>query len=453
MIYEILTIFFLIIVSLVIIKKYKNILAEFQKIYKYNLLIIKSFKLDKENNIKLIYKKIFNSYFKIFLKTFVLLFPFITLYFFGGDKFLNYIFSIRVILVSLIVVFLIYFIFTSDRYDFLSIIIHKIFFNFDFFNIFLFDLEKKIYLPKLKDNYTNSNVFITGLPRSGTTAFLELLYSSKKFASFQYLDMPFILSPNFRKNFTLNFNKNFSKIERYHQDKIYINKNSPEAFDEVFFRIYDGKNYIIENNLKIYSPQEDILNNYKDLIHLCKISKEKDRYISKNNNNIIRIEKLSEYFNDDIFFILFRNPLDFAISSQKTNKKFSSLQTESNFIKNYIKFLGHYEFGIGSKHIYSVYKNKYQKNDINYWINYWLDVYKPYQCNNLNKNINLVCYENIKFNEKKLLDYLKLESFDYDFKVLKKEHDSKILDELNIDKKLLKEANLVYENLIKYSFL
>ena len=54
MIYEILTIF-LIIVSLVIIKKYKNIFAEFQSIYKYNLLIIKSFKLDK--NIKLIYKK------------------------------------------------------------------------------------------------------------------------------------------------------------------------------------------------------------------------------------------------------------------------------------------------------------------------------------------------------------------------------------------------------------
>ena len=150
MIYEILTIFFLIIVSLVIIKKYKNIFAEFQSIYKYNLLIIKSFKLDKENNIKLIYKKIFNLYFKIFLKTFLLLFPFITLYFFGGDKFLNYIFSIRVILVSSILVFLIYFVFTSERYDFLSIIIHKIFFNFDFFNIFLFDLEKKFIYLNLK---------------------------------------------------------------------------------------------------------------------------------------------------------------------------------------------------------------------------------------------------------------------------------------------------------------
>ena len=453
MIYEILTIFFLIIVGLVLTKKYKNILTEFQKIYKYNLLIIKSFKLDKENNIKLIYKKIFNLYLKIFLKTFVLLLPFIILYFFGGDKFLNYIFSIRVILISLIVVFLIQFIFASERYDFLSITIHKIFFNFDFFNIFLFDLEKKIYLPKFKVNYTSSNVFITGLPRSGTTAFLELLYSSKKFASFQYLDMPFILSPNIRKNFTLNFNKNFNKIERYHQDKIYINKNSPEAFDEVFFRIYDGKNYIIENNLKIYSPQEDTLNNYKDLIYLCKISKEKDRYISKNNNNIIRIKKLSEYFNDDIFFILFRNPLDFAISSQKANKKFSILQTESTFIQNYMKFLGHNEFGIGSKHIYSAFENKYQKNNINYWINYWLNVYKLYQSNNLNKNIKLVCYENIKFNEKKLLDFLKLERFDYDFKVFKKDHDYEIFEELNVDKKLYEEAILVYENLIKYSFL
>ena len=121
---------------------------------------------------------------------------------------------------------MIYFVFTSERYDFLSIIIHKIFFNFDFFNIFLFDLEKKIYLPEFKVNYTNSNVFITGLPRSGTTAFLELLYSSKKFASFQYLDMPFILSPNIRKNFTLNFNKNLNKIERSIKIKFILIKSA-----------------------------------------------------------------------------------------------------------------------------------------------------------------------------------------------------------------------------------
>lgn len=275
MIYETLAIFLLTIFGLIITKKYKYIITEFQKLYKYNLLIIKSFKIDRQSNIKLIYKKIFNLYFTLIFKTIILLIPFVVVYFFGNEKFLNYIFSVKVILISLILVFFINFISTSERYDFLSTIIHKIFFSFDFFNIFLFDLEKKIYLSKFKIEEKNLNVFITGLPRSGTTAFLELLYSSKQFASFQYLDMPFILSPNLRKNFMFNYNKNFNKIERYHQDKIYINKNSPEAFDEVFFRIFDNQNYIKKNNLEIYTPQEDVLENYKNLINLCKISKKK----------------------------------------------------------------------------------------------------------------------------------------------------------------------------------
>lgn len=453
MIYEILTIFFLILAGLIITKKYKYILAEFQKLYKYNILIIKSFKFDSKTNIKLIYKKIFNLYFKLFLETFLILLPFIMLYFLRGDEFLKYIFSIKVILISLIMVIFVNFIFTSKRYDIFSIIIHKIFFNVDFFNIFLFDLEKKIYLTKFKAEQINPNVFITGLPRSGTTAFLELLYSSKQFASFQYSDMPFILSPNLRKNFIFNFNKNFNKIERYHQDKIYIDKNSPEAFDEVFFRIFDGKKYINKNNLEIYTPQDDILKNYENLIKLCKISKKKNRYLSKNNNHIIRIKKLSQYFNNDFFFILFRNPLDFAISSDSTNKNFFALQTENIFAKNYIKFLGHYEFGIDSKHINFEFRNKYQNNSINYWINYWLNIYTPYKNINFNRNIKLVCYENIKLNQKKLLDCLKLDKFDYDFKANKKEIDNEFLEKLYIDDKLLKEANLVYEHLTRNSFV
>ena len=57
MIYETLAIFLLTILGLIITKKHKYIITEFQKLYKYNLLIIKSFKIDRQSNIKLIYKK------------------------------------------------------------------------------------------------------------------------------------------------------------------------------------------------------------------------------------------------------------------------------------------------------------------------------------------------------------------------------------------------------------
>ena len=62
----------------------------------------------------------------------------------------------------------------------------------------LFELEKIFYL-KNKEIKNQSHIFITGMPRSGTTCLLNLLFSSEQFASLTYNNMPFILSPNFSK--------------------------------------------------------------------------------------------------------------------------------------------------------------------------------------------------------------------------------------------------------------
>ena len=95
----------------------------------------------------------------------------------------------------------------------------------------LFELEKIIYL-KNKDIINQSHVFITGLPRSGTTSLLNFLFSSDEYASLKYRNMPFVLSPNFSKLFN---KKNNPKKERVHGDGIAFDINSPEALDEVFF--------------------------------------------------------------------------------------------------------------------------------------------------------------------------------------------------------------------------
>ena len=95
----------------------------------------------------------------------------------------------------------------------------------------LFELEKIIYL-KNKDIINQSHVFITGLPRSGTTSLLNFLFSSDEYASLKYRNMPFVLSPNFSKLFN---KKNTPKKERVHGDGITFDIDSPEAFDEVFF--------------------------------------------------------------------------------------------------------------------------------------------------------------------------------------------------------------------------
>ena len=106
----------------------------------------------------------------------------------------------------------------------------------------LFELEKIIYL-KNQDINNQSHVFITGLPRSGTTSLLNFLFSSDEYASLTYNNMPFIMSPNFSKLF---HKKNITKKERVHGDGITYDFNSPEALDEIFF---DNNEDFVKNEL------------------------------------------------------------------------------------------------------------------------------------------------------------------------------------------------------------
>ena len=121
----------------------------------------------------------------------------------------------------------------------------------------LFELEKIIYL-KNKDIKNQSHIFITGLPRSGTTSLLNFIYSSDHYASLTYKNMPFVLSPNFSKLF---HKKNIKKKERVHGDGITYDINSPEAFDEVFFNTDEG---FIKNEHLTRKDLDYILNRMRE---------------------------------------------------------------------------------------------------------------------------------------------------------------------------------------------
>ena len=87
-----------------------------------------------------------------------------------------------------------------QNYSFVQKFLHDFALSKKFINKSLFELEKIVYL-KNKDIKNQSHVFITGLPRSGTTSLLNFLFSSDEYASLKYRNMPFVLSPNFSKLF------------------------------------------------------------------------------------------------------------------------------------------------------------------------------------------------------------------------------------------------------------
>ena len=98
-----------------------------------------------------------------------------------------------------------------QNYNYLQRLLHDFVLSKKIITKSLFELEKILLLKNRKIN-DESHIFITGLPRSGTTSILNFLFSSEEYGSLTYKNMPFILSPNFSK--LLN-SKNTSKLKGY----------------------------------------------------------------------------------------------------------------------------------------------------------------------------------------------------------------------------------------------
>ena len=219
----------------------------------------------------------------------------------------------------------------------------------------LFELEKIIYL-KNKDIKNKSHIFVTGLPRSGTTSLLNFLYSSNQYASLTYRNMPFVLSPNFSKLFN---KKNTPRKERAHGDGITFDINSPEAFDEVFF---NNDEEFVENELLNY-------------LQLILLSENKVKYLSKNNLNYKRIDLIKSMLPNSVFLIPIREPLQHAYSLLNQHLHFSQLQQENDFIRRYMNYLGHNEFGLNHKPWDNPINHR-DLNKIDYWLEQWCLFYK-----------------------------------------------------------------------------
>ncbi len=317
-----------------------------------------------------------------------------------------------------------------QNYSNIQKFLHDLVLNKKFINKSLFELEKIIYL-KNKDIKNQSHVFITGMPRSGTTSLLNFLFSSDGYASLTYKNMPFVLSPNFSRFFN---KRNTSTKERLHADGINFDNNSPEALDEIFF-----------NNNKEFVKNE--LVNY---IQLILLNKNKDKYLSKNNLNYKRIDLIHSIFPNSIFLIPIREPLQHAYSLLNQHLNFTKLQKEDDFIRRYMNYLGHNEFGLN--HIPWNNSVKFHDfNKIDYWLEQWFLFYKNiFDKYNSYENCYFIIYEELNnlIYVNKLIEKISLEKnkdlkLNY-FKNLNKKEINIKYDEHNYN-----NAKLIYQKFLK----
>lgn len=261
-----------------------------------------------------------------------------------------------------------------------------------------FDIECSTAKGDISD-FSDKHVFVSGLARSGTTVLMTYLYETGIYRSLTYLDMPFVLMPNLWKKFSGSKKTPESEYkERAHKDGILVGFDSPEAFEEVFWRIFCGKDFIFDNKLQLHDVSDDVIEKFQKYIQnilLSRDSTDKKRYLSKNNNNVLRFKYIQKAFPQSHIIIPFRDPLQHALSLMKQHEHFSEVQANDKFTLEYMTWLGHHEFGLNQKTFFlndsDTFKEmeSYKKTDINFWLLDWKNYYQYVNSNHTDNSLFL----------------------------------------------------------------
>lgn len=324
-----------------------------------------------------------------------------------------------------------------NNYSVLQRFLHRSVLSTQFIREITFDIEKYIFLKK-DDNFDDDHVFIAGLARSGTTILLNAIYQSNKFASLNYNDMPFILAPNFWEK--ISAKKSFGELqERAHGDGINVTTNSPEAFEEVFWKTFTNSSINCEEL-------------FIKFISLILKKNKKTRYLSKNNQNIRRLDLISKIFPRSKILIPFRDPLQQALSLFSQHIKFGKEQNEDTFVRDYMNWTGHSEFGLDYRMIHSsnlLYPNE---KEFNHWLEQWYLTYKAVlELSVEHDEFYLIGYETLCNNPKVWVNVKDLLGINQEIKFLFTESKKNIGQ--NFDNDLSKKCYNLYDSLMDMSLV
>lgn len=221
------------------------------------------------------------------------------------------------------------------------------------------------------------HVFVAGLARAGTTVLMRRLHASGNFRSLTYRDMPFVLAPGLWSRLARQGAKKAVQGERAHGDDLSVDVDSPEALEEPFWRLFAG-DYIQPDHLRPHAPDAEAVEKFRLYIAAILASSEgKTRYLSKNNNNILRLPTIAAAFPEALILVPFRDPVDHAASLLRQHGNFKDQQAGDPFVASYMGWLAHHEFG-GDHRPFRMGETQVtgDPETLEYWLTLWCEVYE-----------------------------------------------------------------------------
>ncbi len=228
-------------------------------------------------------------------------------------------------------------------------------------------------------------IFVTSLARGGTTAMLNALHDVPGIATHTYRDMPFLTAPTLWNRLAGGRRRRVVRRERAHGDGLEIDLDSPEAFEEVVWRMfwpdkYRGSSIDLWREDDRNEDAEQFLHRHMEkVIHARRVQAGDGpaaavRYCSKNNTNIARLRYLTQAFPGCRVVVPIRRPASHAASLLRQHTNFLRLQAEDPFIRRYMRDIGHFEFGlIHQPMMFAGFDaERYDPATPDYWLAYWI---------------------------------------------------------------------------------
>jgi len=277
-------------------------------------------------------------------------------------------------------------------------LLHRLALNFRPVAEAAFDRDQAAVQTDPAQTALRQHVFVSGLARAGTSVLMREFYATGRYRSLTYRDMPFVLAPNLWRRMSLTSRRDIEATERAHGDNLLVDADSPESLDEVFWRIFAGDEYLRSDRLIPHVPDDEIVQKYVRYVNaiLAADDAPRERYLCKDNNNILRLGAIRRAFPNALILIPFREPLQHAHSLLRQHVRFSELQNQDPFTLDYMTWLAHHEFGLGHRPFRFDEKasTRGSLDALDYWLALWCETYgwlersKP-------RTALFVCYEDL----------------------------------------------------------
>jgi hypothetical protein len=274
----------------------------------------------------------------------------------------------------------------AESYSGVDRLMHRVAFRTYPAQLALADLEDRLYAKELAPCKSDRPVFIAALPRAGTTFLLECCARVPEFAAHCYRDMPFLLIPCLWNRFSVGFRQAGQRQQRAHGDGMLIDFDSPEALEEVLWKIFWRRHYqrdrIVPWKKEGHAEFAEFFRSHMRKIILLRRGKDAAtaRYISKNNLNIARTGVLHRLFPDSVIVVPFREPLQHAASLLKQHRNFLRIHKEDRFASAYMRAIGHYDFGENLRPVdFDGWLDRRESKDtetLAFWLEYWTVGYR-----------------------------------------------------------------------------